>query len=306
MNTIHDAAILILRYMLEKGIIAEHSVSYGELLKLTGLEPDEFDKGDSFLFQAKLVEGTGGGVNGSRWLTAYGVQYIDQEMKRRTPISLDAERVLRFLIQEMKDEDFPSMQKVIEGVNISRAQYWQVCYELADFDFVKITGDEYDPEPIPTKKGRLAVRRNFQESLSGASIQAGAIFNGPVTGANIQAIANAIGSGIQQNVSALTQEELHKEVEQVLEELVSQVSDLLTLQQKAEYTKLAVKLQEEIEKPKPEPDALHKMLAGLGFLSDLSGTIDFGQKTFELIVKAGPFISLLGHLLLRLLQNAAQ
>jgi hypothetical protein len=294
--------MMLLRYMLDEGLIAPKGISPRELRAAVGLSDNDFDSAENFLLQGHLVEGGGGGLDGFRWLTPIGVQYVHEELKRRIPISLDAERVLIFLIQEIKDNEFLTQDEILEGVNISPEQYYQACHQLADFDFVTIFGDD---ALIPTKQGRQAVHRNFQETVSVPSIQAGAIFTGPVTGGNIQAIASAINSEIQQNVSPLSPEELQKEIQQTLEKLVGQVAEHLSLEQKAAYTQLAAEFQKEMAKPRPDTGKLHKLLAGLGLLSDLGGAIDFSQKTFGLIVMASPYIMLLGQTVVQLLRNVA-
>ena len=76
------------------------------------------------------------------------------------------------------------------------------------------------------------------------------------------------------------------------------------MQQKAVYTQMAAELQKEVSQPQPDLSKLHKLLAGLGLLSDLGGAIDFSQRTFDLIVKAAPYIMLLGQLIVQLLQNS--
>lgn len=306
MTTFDEAAITVLRYMLENGHINEHTITYAELQEYSGIEPDEFAKADSYLLQSKCIEGTGGGEQGLRNLTAYGVHYIRQELSKREPISLDAERVLRYLVSNVKDNEFLTIHEILEHVNISQDRYRQVCQQLEDFDFAKTHGSAQFPGLIPQKAGRQAVHRKFMLLQSSPSIQAGAIFNGPVTGGNIQAFANVQYSEIQQNVSALSPAELHKEIEQILEKLLEQVTEHLTLQQKATYTQLIAEFQKETAQTQPDPGKLHKLLAGLGFLSDIGGAIDFSQKTFGLVVKASPYIMLLGQMAMQLLQNSAR
>ncbi len=304
MNTFRDSAIFVLRCMLENGNTMEHSISYGELRELSALESQDFDKADTYLLQAKLVEGTGGGENGSRWLTAHGVEYVNAEMNKRVSVNLDAERVLRFLIKGIGDNEFLTQPEIIEGTGIDSSKYQDACQQLIDFNFIEDVFKDLGALR-PTQLGRQIAHRDFKEQQPVQSIQAGAIFNGPVTGGNIQAVASAIGSEIQQNISTLSPEELHKEIEQTLEKLLEQVSASLTLQQKASYTQLAAEFQKEITKPQPDASKLHKFLASLGFFSDIGGAIDFSQKTFEVIVKSSPYIMMLGQMIVQLLQNSA-
>jgi len=229
-----------------------------------------------------------GGPDGIRWLATPGIQYISEEMKQRIPINLDAEKILRFLIQEIKDNAFLTQDEILIGVNITPENYFQACQQLADFDFVELLGPHEVPALKPTKQGRQAVHLNFQRTTGTPNIQAGAIFTGPVTGSNIQAIASAINSEIQQNVSSLSSEEIQEKVQQTLEELLGQIEEHLSLQQKAAYTQLAVEFQKETTQPKPDAGKLHKLLAGLGLLADFSGTIDLGQKVFSIDCNSKP------------------
>jgi hypothetical protein len=251
--------------------------------------------------EAHFIEGT----TGERWLTSYGVQYVTEVLKQRTPISLNAEKVLRFLIEEFKDNQFLTQGEIINGVNISLQEYRQAYQQLVDFDFVKTFGSGESPALTPTKHGRQAVHLNFQRTTASPNIQAGAIFTGPVTGSNIQAIASAINSEIQQNVSSLSSEEIQEKVQQTLKELLGQIEEHLSLQQKAAYAQLAAEFQKETTQPKPDEGKLHKLLAGLGLLSDLSGTIDLGQKTFQLIAIASPYIMILDQIVVQLLKISA-
>jgi hypothetical protein len=307
MTNLHDHAIMLLRYMLDQGIVAPRSISPRDLRTAIGLDDNDFDNAENFALQGHLVEGGGGGLDGVRWLTPRGVQYVTEEIKNRVPINLDAERVLRFLIQEIKDNEFLTQDEILKGVAISPEKYHKACQQLEDFDFVELFNDITDEFPAlsPTKAGRQAIHRNFQASPPPANIQAGAIFNGSVTGGNIQAVANAIDSEVQQNVSGLSPDDLQKEIEQVLEKLLAQVTEHLTLKQRATYTQMAAEFQAEIAKSQPNPGKLHNLLGGLGMLSDLGGAMDFSQKTFELIVKTGPYIILLSQMIVQLLQNAA-
>ena len=97
MSNLNDHAITLLRYMLEEGLIFPKGCPRRELQAAIGLSDNDFDGVENFLLQDHLIEGTGG-QDGDRWLTPIGVHYIADELKKREPISLDSERVLRFSI----------------------------------------------------------------------------------------------------------------------------------------------------------------------------------------------------------------
>ena len=304
MNNAHDYGILMLKYMLENNLIAPRGKTPRELGNALGLSDNDIDIADDYLLQSRFIEG-GGGLDGIRWLTPFGVMYITEELKQRLPMRLDSERILKFLIQEIKDNKFLTQDEILKGVHISPDEYNQACQQLMDFDFVELFGSDEAPALIPTKQGRQAVHRNFQEFTGAPSIQAGAIFTGPVSGGNIQAVASAINSEIKQDVSSLSPEQLQEWIQHTLEDLLGQIEEHLSLQQKAAYAQLAAEFQKETTQPKPDTSKLQNILAGLGLLSDLGGTIDLGQKTFALIVKAGPYIMMLGQLVAQVIANSA-
>lgn len=303
MNNLHENALLILRFMVEEGMIAPKGTSPTKLQSSINMNKDEFNNAESFLRQGKLIGGGGGGKDGIRWVTPEGVKYISEKTKNRLPINLNAEVILRYVINSIGDNNFLSQNEIIEGTKIHPDKYQGACQQLVDFELVEDIFNDLNALR-PTKLGRQTLRRGFTESPPVQSIQAGAIFNAPVTGGNIQTIASSIGSQIEQNISTLSQEELHKEVEQTLEKLLEQITSNLNLQQKVAYTHLVSEFQKEINNPKPDAGKLHKLLASLGFLSDLGGTIEFSQKTFEFIAKASPYIMLLGQMISQLLQNS--
>lgn len=305
MSNLHEDALFILRFMLEEGMVAPKGVSPAKLQNLVGLRRDEFNSAERFLLQGKFVSGGGGGDNGVRWLTPIGIAYVSEKTKDRLPLSLHAEAMFKYVANSIGDNEFVTQNEIIEKMGLSLEKYKDASQQLVDFNLVEDVFSDLGALR-PTKLGRQSLLRGFKEQQSPTTIQAGAIFNGPVTGGNIQAVASAMGSEIKQNISALSQEELHKEIEQTLEKLLEQVTASLSLQQKAVYTRLAAEFQEEISKPQPDTGKLHKLLAGLGFLSDIGGAIDFSQKTFEIVVKASPYIMLLGQMIVQLIQTAAR
>ena len=306
MAKFNDAALMILRYMFENGYFSANSITRSELRSHTVLDEDIFDSADSFLLESAYVKGTMGWDDALRWLMVSGVEKAKEEMRKRENISLDAERVLVFAVANTKDVPFVVKNQVLTKFNITDEHYREIFQELEDLGFIDESSDYEKNVFQPTKSGRLAVRNNFEKAETTPNLQVGFINNGTMNGSNIQAIASAQYSEIQQNVSTLSTEELHKEIEQTLEKLLGQVTDQLSIQQKADYTKLIADFQQETARHQPDPGKLHKLLAGIGFLSDIGGAIDISQKTFELVVKASPYIMLLGQMAMQLLQNSAR
>jgi len=60
MINVNDHAIMLLRYMLEKGLVATKSISRRELQVAVGISPNDFDSADKYLLQAGFIEGGGG------------------------------------------------------------------------------------------------------------------------------------------------------------------------------------------------------------------------------------------------------
>ncbi len=305
MTNFRDHAVILARYMLEHNLIAPHGNSPTELQHALRFSDVEFRAAEHFLLQAQYVSGGGGSNSGIRWLTPAGVEYVNAELSMRIPISLDAERVLGFAVQNCSDDDDLTDDLVMQELSLTEDEYEAAVQQLLDFELVETETDIADSTELrPTRSGRQAVHRNFRETQGGPTIQAGAVFTGPVSGSNIQAIANAIGSQIQQsNITELSSQELREEINATLEELVSKLVPTLGLQERAAYTGVAAEFQTEVAKAEPDTIKLQQWLAALGFLSDFGGAIDFSGKVFRLIVQAGPYIILLGQMIDQLLKN---
>jgi predicted nucleotide-binding protein len=65
---------MIVSVLSSKGAVAGRDVKARDLLKASGLSDGDFDAADTYLFQAGYVEGTMGGLDGSRWLTPAGIE----------------------------------------------------------------------------------------------------------------------------------------------------------------------------------------------------------------------------------------
>ena len=127
MTTFDESAITILRYMLENGIVLENEISQEKLRELTGINAQDFGFADGYLWREGYITGNFadapaykfyGSSAATRWITAKGVQYIKGEIAKRETISLDAERVLKFIISDIKDNEFLTQNEILTGVNI--------------------------------------------------------------------------------------------------------------------------------------------------------------------------------------------
>jgi hypothetical protein len=165
--------------------------------------------------------------------------------------------------------------------------------ELADYGLIECVGTQQHPSDsfTVTQLGRLAARENFRSfDSTPPQIQAGAIFYGPVTDSNIQAVAQAIGSQIEQAISQNDPESLCQTIAELMEQLVDAVKPDLTMDQLSVYTKTAQQVREEIQKPKPNPALVQRLLATLSFTDTLNGTLELGKKGLELAVRVAPLI----------------
>jgi predicted nucleotide-binding protein len=77
-SKIVNNAVKILGYLIDKDAMAGRGIKLQQIFDTVGLPITEFDSADTYLLQHKYVEGTLGGMPGSRWLTAGGVDYYEE------------------------------------------------------------------------------------------------------------------------------------------------------------------------------------------------------------------------------------
>lgn len=76
MSDLVQDALAIATYLYENRFVGSRSISAKELREATNL-PD-FDPADEYLLSSQISEGTAGGDEGQRWLTAKGVDYVQK------------------------------------------------------------------------------------------------------------------------------------------------------------------------------------------------------------------------------------
>ena len=74
---IHNA-LKILSYLINNDAMAGRDIKLKEIFNSVGLPEKEFDSADTYLLQQEYVEGTMGGMDGSRWLTGSGVDFYEE------------------------------------------------------------------------------------------------------------------------------------------------------------------------------------------------------------------------------------
>jgi predicted nucleotide-binding protein len=71
-------AVKILGYLIDNDAMAARGIKLQQIFDTMGLPEKEFDSADTYLLQQKYVDGTMGGMAGSRWLTPGGVDYYEE------------------------------------------------------------------------------------------------------------------------------------------------------------------------------------------------------------------------------------
>jgi predicted nucleotide-binding protein len=75
-NKIINNAINILDYLINKdAFAANRDIKLQEIFNSVDLEEKEFDSADNYLLEQGYVDGTVGGMEGSRWLTGRGIEF---------------------------------------------------------------------------------------------------------------------------------------------------------------------------------------------------------------------------------------
>ena len=70
-------ALKILGYLIDINAMAGGGIKVRDLYNSVDLSDEEFDSADTYLLQQEYVEGTMGGMDGSRWLTGSGVEFYE-------------------------------------------------------------------------------------------------------------------------------------------------------------------------------------------------------------------------------------
>jgi len=133
---VRESALTILRVLEEYGEGSLLSLDCNQLLALTGLDERSFDQADTFLLQGGFIEGTMGGMDGSRWMNVAGALYIDAELRTRLPLSLDAERLLNYMFEHRETSNWGS-QNLKERLGFSDERYHDACRALDTFGLLR-------------------------------------------------------------------------------------------------------------------------------------------------------------------------
>jgi predicted nucleotide-binding protein len=105
-SKIKNNALKILDYLIDKGAMAGKDIKLREIFKFVGLPEKEFDLADTYLLEQGYVDGTMGGMDGTRCLTARGVDYYEEN---RSPLEITSNN------QEVKHMPDPKKVFIVHG-----------------------------------------------------------------------------------------------------------------------------------------------------------------------------------------------
>lgn len=304
MSSIRENTLIILRVLDSLGATFGNGVSGYEIKPKTGLSDEEYDQADKYLLNAGYIEGKMGGLEADRWLTHSGVEYLAQEMQGRMLVNLHAERLARYMFNQGPAIDVFFRDKLQQHLGLGDEEYEEAAQELCDTGLAEwklATGVRFGDLRL-TAEGRNAVRRNFRHTVPTQVQKVGAIIHGPVIESNIQAVAEAYRSDVQQIVSDADPAALREAIVGVVDELVKSVRAELSNAQLEVYERAAREVQEEVESDRPSPSRLQRLMGMLGFAGDLNGTLELGAKAIQLGVKAGPYLLAIQQGIARLLE----
>jgi hypothetical protein len=308
MSDITENGLLLLGILIEANATGQATMRVHELRAESGLSEDEFRRAETYLRSARHIDKTGGGDTAQVWATGTGIDFHATEMANRYPLSPLARRAAKFIMDEGKPgtDYIVFTEAICNGLGIDEDTYNATMQELADFQLAegKIS-TQSDPflGVILTPEGRLAVRHNFRREDTRSIRYVGAIFEGPVSQSNIQALAQAHHSTVEQTIEAATIDELPDILVTTIQSMVSAVKEELTAEQFAVYDRAAQQLEDEARAEHPCAPAIHRLIQKLALLGDLEGTLELGERSLKLAATLAPYVHLVSIYAVRLLDS---
>lgn len=220
-------------------------------------------------------------------------------MKEKLPLSITAERMLKYVFVEQKEQGISRAQIEI-ALNIDTGSYIKACQQLIDYKLVEGQKFHNRIELIAiTQAGRQAVHDDFKRPETGTNI--GAIIG--INSGNLNAVGTANNQSVQQIFEQKDSESLRLEINKALNDLLSAVSDQLDLQQRAVYMQEAANLEQEIAKKEPNKSTIARALSVLTFGNNLNGSLALGEKAIGAIAVAAPYIVIIANGIIQLLHS---
>lgn len=163
MSGIRENALTILRVMHEAELGLSTGLSYREVLHLSRLSEQAFDKAVGYLLSSKYLDGTQGGMDGTCWLTVNGIDYVERELASRYPLSLDAERILRYAVGQIGQQQLLANTIITNQLELDRERYAVAIHQLGNLSFVQDLYERGGYEVIKvTQEGKAAVQHSFR------------------------------------------------------------------------------------------------------------------------------------------------
>jgi hypothetical protein len=178
MANVTENALIILRVMEEMGITsAKRAQEVVDILQESNLTEDEFQEARIFLGGIDCIK-TLGPEEPITWLTPEGIVYIKIEMAERYPINLDAERILRYVVEAAPEMGLGiPVSEIMDALKMDEEKFNKAFNQLEVFGLAKWNASYVDP----TVDGRQAIYRNFRDpAVMSKSIEASTYFEGPV------------------------------------------------------------------------------------------------------------------------------
>jgi len=183
-----------------------------------------------------------------------------------------------------------SASQILEATGLTADDYWAADQFLMQQRYIDGTKGGLGAPRWLTGMGIEFYERSTNPS---PSIQIGAIFQGPIESSQIQAFATAVNSSVQQVIQNTPSDDIRDVICKTVEDLVQAIKTELNLDELALYVRLAKELQQEVKKDTPDKSLMRRLLAGLSFLGDVEGTIQFGERALGLAEYVLPYLPIL-------------
>ena len=209
----------------------------------------------------------------------------------QSEIAKKAFRILEKLVDEnaIGGKDL-SVRELLQATELTEEEYWPADQFLLQQGYTEGAGGRVRGSRWLTGRGVEFFERSISPS---PAVQIGAIFQGPVESSEIQAIATAVNSSVQQVVKSTQPDDLRNAISRIVEDMVEAVKGELNVDELASYAQTAKDFREEIEKQNPDKSFLHRCLASLSFLGDFEGAIALGERALRLAELVLPYVPVL-------------
>jgi hypothetical protein len=221
-----------------------------------------------------------------------------------------ADRVLKLLMDERVAERSTghpgelSAREIMETLGITWDQYTQLAEYLCEMDYTRCSLGGLDALMSVTGKGIEFYKRRHDALPLHIAWNVGAIYQGSVQATQIQSVASAVHSSVQQVVEGAEVEDIRQAITQTIENMVRSVQSELTVEELAVYARVASESKQEIARENPDKGRLWRALPVLSILGDMEGTIQLAERAFTLASHVAPYVPFLVTFLVRLFSRS--